>query len=126
MIFSEMADGLDGDYEVLEGLLAKGGVMKPQAQKSFLYLCYRQQFLEFIENRKSQTNALTTHCHLMPSLLLMRIEYGTGWTMLIPVYRSIPKSIRVTYETSKTSRTLPTNPIRFLQSRLPDFSGDSP
>lgn len=27
--------------------------MRSQAQKAFLYLCYRQQFLEYIENRKS-------------------------------------------------------------------------
>jgi hypothetical protein len=40
----------DGDYGSLENLLGKEGILKPQAQKSFLYLCYRQQFLEFIEN----------------------------------------------------------------------------
>lgn len=51
---SELTCLPDGDYGALEGLLGKEGIMKPQAQKSFLYLCYRQQFLEFIENRQSR------------------------------------------------------------------------
>ncbi|KAK8869645.1 hypothetical protein IAR55_000213 [Kwoniella newhampshirensis] len=45
---------LDGDYGSIEGLIAKPGLLGPQTQKAFLYLCYRQQFLEHVENRESQ------------------------------------------------------------------------
>lgn len=42
---------LDGDYGPLEGLLAKPGLLGSQSQKAFLYMCFRQQFLEHIDNR---------------------------------------------------------------------------
>ncbi|KAK6903106.1 hypothetical protein I203_108368 [Kwoniella mangroviensis CBS 8507] len=45
---------LDGDYSSIEGLISKPGLLKYQTQKSFLYLCWRQQFLEHVENRESQ------------------------------------------------------------------------
>ncbi|WRT67301.1 uncharacterized protein IL334_004269 [Kwoniella shivajii] len=45
---------LDGDYGSIEGLISKPGLLKNQTQKSFLYLCWRQQFLEHVENRESQ------------------------------------------------------------------------
>ncbi|WWC89739.1 uncharacterized protein L201_004664 [Kwoniella dendrophila CBS 6074] len=45
---------LDGDYSSIEGLISKPGLLKHQTQKSFLYLCWRQQFLEHVENRESQ------------------------------------------------------------------------
>ncbi|WWD16094.1 hypothetical protein CI109_100519 [Kwoniella shandongensis] len=45
---------LDGDYSSIEGLISKPGLLRPQTQKAFLYLCYRQMFLEHVENRESQ------------------------------------------------------------------------
>ncbi|WVF72043.1 hypothetical protein IAT40_006855 [Kwoniella sp. CBS 6097] len=45
---------LDGDYGSLEALISKPGLLRLQTQKAFLYLCYRQQFLEHVENRESQ------------------------------------------------------------------------
>ncbi|WVQ98866.1 hypothetical protein IAU59_005997 [Kwoniella sp. CBS 9459] len=45
---------LDGDYGSIEGLISKPGLLRLQTQKAFLYLCYRQQFLEHVENRESQ------------------------------------------------------------------------
>ncbi|CAD6569238.1 MAG: hypothetical protein TREMPRED_005131 [Tremellales sp. Tagirdzhanova-0007] len=45
---------LDGDYGSLEDLLSKPGLVRPQTQKAFLYVCFRQQFLECINNRESQ------------------------------------------------------------------------
>ncbi|WVW82910.1 hypothetical protein I302_104924 [Kwoniella bestiolae CBS 10118] len=45
---------LDGDYGSIEGLISKPGLLKYQTLKSFLYLCWRQQFLEHVENRESQ------------------------------------------------------------------------
>ncbi|WWC69280.1 uncharacterized protein I206_103218 [Kwoniella pini CBS 10737] len=45
---------LDGDYSSIEILISKPGLLKTQTQKSFLYLCWRQQFLEHVENRESQ------------------------------------------------------------------------
>lgn len=44
----------DGDFGSLEGLLAIPGLLGPQSLKAFLYMCYRQQFLEYIDNRESQ------------------------------------------------------------------------
>jgi COMPASS component SWD3 len=41
----------DGDFTSLENLLLV--LLKGQRQKAFIYLCYRQQFLEHIENRMS-------------------------------------------------------------------------
>jgi COMPASS component SWD3 len=52
-MWKENADVVpDGDYGALENLLAKPGLLKRQTQKAFLYMCYRQQFLEHVENRK--------------------------------------------------------------------------
>lgn len=45
-------DTVDGDFGALEGLLAPSGLLGPQTQKAFLYMCYRQQFLEYIDNRE--------------------------------------------------------------------------
>ncbi|KAL1411072.1 hypothetical protein Q8F55_002019 [Vanrija albida] len=45
---------LDGDFPALEPLLASPGLLGPQTQKAFLYMCWRQQFLEFVDNRESQ------------------------------------------------------------------------
>ncbi|OCF36464.1 WD-repeat protein [Kwoniella heveanensis BCC8398] len=45
---------LDGDYGSIEALISKPGLLRLQTQKAFLYLCYRQQFLEHVENRESQ------------------------------------------------------------------------
>ncbi|WVR05318.1 hypothetical protein IAU60_002332 [Kwoniella sp. DSM 27419] len=45
---------LDGDYASVEGLVSRPGLLRLQTQKAFLYLCYRQQFLEHVENRESQ------------------------------------------------------------------------
>ncbi|WWC60922.1 uncharacterized protein I303_103498 [Kwoniella dejecticola CBS 10117] len=45
---------LDGDYSSIENLISKPGLLKSQTQRSFLYLCWRQQFLEHVENRESQ------------------------------------------------------------------------
>jgi hypothetical protein len=42
----------DGDYGLLESLLGKPGLAGAHAQKAFLYSVYRQQFLEFVENRE--------------------------------------------------------------------------
>jgi hypothetical protein len=53
------AHGADGDFGALEALLARPGLLKPQSQKAFLYLCYRQQFLEHVENR-------TYHSYCIP------------------------------------------------------------
>ncbi|KAK4687478.1 hypothetical protein P7C73_g2644, partial [Tremellales sp. Uapishka_1] len=44
----------DGDYLALESLLSTPGLLKNQSQKAFMYMCWRQQFLEFVENRESQ------------------------------------------------------------------------
>jgi hypothetical protein len=102
---------IDGDYGAIENLLSKEGVLKPQAQKSFLYLCYRQQFLEFIENSMS-------HLYLLPDIRhIVRI---------LMTSRGISKSIQCTTKTIKTTRTLPTNPIRFLQPSIPNFSRQRP
>lgn len=80
---------LDGDYGALENLLATEGVLKPQAQKAFLYLCYRQQFLEFIENSKS------------PKMSSVQDSSSRG----------IAESIQPIIKTLETARTLPTHPI---------------
>ncbi|ORY24960.1 WD40-repeat-containing domain protein [Naematelia encephala] len=45
---------LDGDYGSLESLLSRPALVRGQTVKAFLYLCYRQQFLEHVENRESQ------------------------------------------------------------------------
>ncbi|WVQ78545.1 hypothetical protein IAT38_000631 [Cryptococcus sp. DSM 104549] len=45
---------LDGDWQSIEGLISRPGLLRPQTQKAFLYLVYRQQFLEHVENRESQ------------------------------------------------------------------------
>jgi hypothetical protein len=37
---------------MVEGLIGRPGLLKPQSQRAFLYMCYRQQFLEYIENRE--------------------------------------------------------------------------
>lgn len=42
----------DGDFGALESLLAGPGLLGPQTLKAFLYMCYRQQFLEYIDNRE--------------------------------------------------------------------------
>ncbi|WVQ71746.1 hypothetical protein IAR50_001287 [Cryptococcus sp. DSM 104548] len=44
----------DGDWGAIESLIARPGLLRPQTQKAFLYLVYRQQFLEHVENRESQ------------------------------------------------------------------------
>ncbi|WVO20858.1 uncharacterized protein IAS62_002158 [Cryptococcus decagattii] len=45
---------LDGDWGSIENLIARPGLLRLQTQKAFLYLVYRQQFLEHVENRESQ------------------------------------------------------------------------
>nr|KIR46574.1 WD-repeat protein [Cryptococcus bacillisporus CA1280] len=45
---------LDGDWGSIENLIARPGLLRLQSQKAFLYLVYRQQFLEHVENRESQ------------------------------------------------------------------------
>lgn len=35
----------------MENLIARPGLLRIQTQKAFLYLVYRQQFLEHVENR---------------------------------------------------------------------------
>lgn len=41
----------DGDFGSIETLLAPG-LLGQQTQKAFLYMSYRQQFLEYIDNRE--------------------------------------------------------------------------
>ena len=43
---------LDGDFGEVEGLVSSPGLLGQQTQKAFLYLCWRQQFLEFVDNRE--------------------------------------------------------------------------
>lgn len=51
---SSLALTPDGNFGALEGLLASPGLLGQQTQRAFLYMCYRQQFLEYIDNRESQ------------------------------------------------------------------------
>jgi hypothetical protein len=51
---------------MIEGLIGRPGLLKPQSQRAFLYMCYRQQFLEYIENRMSRRNATGCGTKLTP------------------------------------------------------------
>ena len=60
---------------MLEGLLAKPGLIRPKTQKAFLYVCWRQAFLEHVENRESRLFVLypmpdgPSHCLLFAFFL---------------------------------------------------------
>jgi hypothetical protein len=54
---------LDGDFGSIESILAPG-LLGPQTQKAFLYMCYREQFLEYIDNRELE--------------LELELEFGVG------------------------------------------------
>nr|ODN87917.1 WD-repeat protein [Cryptococcus depauperatus CBS 7841] len=53
-ILGKLLGHQDGDWGSIEKLIAQPGLLRPQTQKAFLYLVYRQQFLEHVENRESQ------------------------------------------------------------------------
>lgn len=48
----------DGDFGSIESLLAPG-LLGPQTQKAFLYMCHREQFLEYIDNRVYNLDLVT-------------------------------------------------------------------
>ena len=102
-------DVVDGDFSSLEALLARPGLLKPQSQKAFLYLCYRQQFLEHVENRTSSR--------------LYYYRRQSNGEIDRPVsqltHRRVPESLQPTIQTIETSRTLPTHPIRLLLALIP-------
>ena len=45
---------LDGEFGLLENLVLRPGLLRHQTQRAFIYVCYRQQFLEHIDNREVQ------------------------------------------------------------------------
>ena len=121
------ADRLDGDFSSLEALLARPGLLKPQSQKAFLYLCYRQQFLEHVENRTSTLHLMS---RTSPPVAAVDQVDPVGWCLLnlgaggksnqsrSNEYRRIAESIQSPLQTSQAARTLPTHPIRLLLALL--------
>ncbi|ORX33747.1 WD40-repeat-containing domain protein [Kockovaella imperatae] len=45
---------LDGEWSAIETLISRPGLVRPQTQRAFMYMCYRQQFLEHVDNREFQ------------------------------------------------------------------------
>lgn len=119
----DSADYLDGDFSSLEALLARPGLLKPQSQKAFLYLCYRQQFLEHVENRTSTLHLMS---RTSPPVAAVDQVDPVGWCLLnlgaggksnprrSNECRRIAKSIQPPLQTPQAARTLPTHPIRLL------------
>ncbi|EJT50688.1 WD-repeat protein [Trichosporon asahii var. asahii CBS 2479] len=50
-------EGVERAILALESLLSGPGLLGPQTLKAFLYMCYRQQFLEYIDNQGVQPAA---------------------------------------------------------------------
>lgn len=84
--------------------MGRPGLLKPQSQRAFLYMCYRQQFLEYIENRRS-----AKICALPES----------------PDRRRITKGFQPAAKAPQTARALPADTLRLLQPVLPHVGGNS-
>jgi hypothetical protein len=108
--------GADGDFGSIEGLIAQPGLLRPQTQKAFLYMCYRQQFLEHVENRESLSLHSASSSH--PAHHVGAMCCACSMVVLI-VHRRVSESVQPPSEAAQASRALPTCPIRFLQPRVP-------
>ena len=55
-----LAKCVDGEWTALESLISRLGILRHQTQRAFLYMCYRQQFLEHIDNSESSSSPFSS------------------------------------------------------------------